>query len=63
MKLTLDALVASLIGREAKANHPITCLNPTETFIITEAKVENGAIVVRGTDTCWWGEGAVDLLP
>lgn len=53
-----------LIGKEAKADHPITSLNPTPTFIIVAVKVEETAshqnpqghkVSVRGSDTMWFG--------
>ena len=37
-----------LIGKEAKADHPITCMNPTKTFIIVDVRV--GEILRK----LWW---------
>ena len=60
-----------LIGKEAKAKHPLTNLNPTETFIIKEIRVEFRAfedgqyghlVSVRGEGTCFFGKDAWELL-
>lgn len=42
------------IGMPVKADHPITCINPTETFTIAEVKAEEGKFYVRGEHTCWF---------
>ena len=43
-----------LRGKQLSADHPITCLNPTEWFTPVTVKVENGSIWVRSTSTCWF---------
>lgn len=64
--VTVDVVSAvrnSLIGKLASANHPLTCLNPEETFEIVDVKIENsehhnfGKISVRGEETCWFTGG------
>lgn len=63
--MTLEKL---LVGKRAKANHPITCLNPDETFIIFEVRAEyrtdiqKTVVQVRGENTMWWGNGAWELV-
>lgn len=58
------ALVARLlIGKTAKADHPITCLNPAPTFKIFGAKIANDRIFVRGEETMWFGESVFEVLP
>lgn len=56
----------ALIGRHAKANHPITVFNPNETFTIEQVDFEfrNEEIVVkvRGKETCWFGKNMWRLL-
>jgi hypothetical protein len=61
MLLTLDNLVKSIVGRRAKAQHPITVVNPDEFFTISDVKIENYKIYVRGENTIWFGEGMVEL--
>lgn len=59
--------IANLIlGRRVKADHPITVLNPEETFIVTEVKfnqysVNGPSFYVRGEKTMWFAEGLVEL--
>lgn len=59
---SLDKLKQLMIGKTAKANHPITCLNPTETFIIVDVKVNDNTIFVRGENTCWFGSNSYEIL-
>lgn len=50
-----DTSLMFLVGLEVKADHPITCLNPTETFLIRYAKIdERGKLYVRGEETMWF---------
>ena len=51
---------ALLIGLRVKADHPITVLNPDETFVIYDARIENGNIYARGELTMWFASS--DLL-
>jgi hypothetical protein len=55
-----------LVGKEAKADHPITIANPTETFTIVDAKIEERGgefiILVRGENTCWFGRNYWSLV-
>lgn len=60
-----------LIGKRAKADHPITSLNPNEIFIISEIRVEfrsfeDGSygycVSVRGEDTCYFGKDSWSLV-
>lgn len=64
MKPTIDNLMNLLIGKRAKANHPITCLNPEEYFIIYEVKLENddGRIFCRGENTCWFSANMLEVI-
>lgn len=50
-----------LVGKTAKSLHPITLLNPSETFIITECKISNDTLYIRGEDTCWFEQGMIRL--
>lgn len=50
-----------LIGQEVKADHPITCANPNETFEIVDAKIENNKLYVRGSATIWFSSGMISL--
>lgn len=44
-----------------KANHPITVLNPTETFQVEYIKFEGGKFWVRGENTCWFNvDGGIE---
>ena len=60
-----------LIGKEAKADHPITCMNPTKTFIIVDVRVEETTpsykvqghkVFVRGENTMWFGYNTWELV-
>ncbi len=56
-------LEQAFVGREAQADHPITCLNPTKTFIITQVeRKQDGHIAVCGENTCWFGENMIELV-
>lgn len=48
-----------LIGLEVRADHPITCLNPEPTFKISEVKIENDKLYVRGEQTMWFHGGMI----
>lgn len=50
-----------LVGLPAKANHPITVLNPDKVFTIKEVKIENNTIFVRGEKTMWFGESLIKI--
>ena len=41
-------------GTVVKSSHPITCLNPHETFEVVDVIFDGGAIYVRGDKTCWF---------
>ena len=60
--MLLDKL---LVGQFAKADHPITVLNPKEIFEITNVKVlmrsKGPVIFVRGEDTMWFSESMFKL--
>ena len=44
-----------LKGKQVKADHPITCLNPEEWFEpVTVQITDERRIFVRGVNTCWW---------
>ena len=47
-------LSSLLCGALVKAKHPITPLNPTETFIVKEAKIERNKLFMRGENTMWF---------
>lgn len=51
-----------LIGKIAKANHPITCLNPEKTFTVHDVKYDNDTIWIRGRNTCWFGSNSYEIL-
>ncbi|CAG0976540.1 hypothetical protein RHDC4_01619 [Rhodocyclaceae bacterium] len=51
------------IGTRVKADHPQTCFNPDETFLVAEIKHENGGVYVRGEDTCWFALSTVTPVP
>ena len=46
-------IIKLILGRRVKADHPITVLNPDETFIVTQVKEdeETHKIYVRGEHT------------
>ncbi len=55
-----------IIGRRVKADHPITCYNPKETFIVkfVEENVSPLGQVkryVRGEKTMWFHEDLIEL--
>jgi hypothetical protein len=62
-----NCVVNALKGKTATAKHPITSINPKETFVITEVKIEPsyddelGKVYVRGKDTCWFGHNLVKI--
>jgi hypothetical protein len=69
MKIT--TIEKFFIGKEAKADHPITCMNPTETFIIIDVRVEETLlsqkdqghkVFVRGENTMWFGYNTWELV-
>lgn len=52
-----------LIGIEVQADHPQTCLNPSKTFRVHEARIdENGRLFVRGEETMWFHGGLISLF-
>ncbi len=63
----LTTLRNHLIGRLAITNHPITVLNPEETFGIVDVNLEHdpdleyGRIFVRGEKTCWFGQDSFKI--
>lgn len=50
-----------LIGLKVQADHPTTCLNPSPTFIIHDAKLDHGKLYVRGKETMWFHGGMISL--
>ena len=50
------------IGCTAQSNHPTTCLNPEETFVIKEVKYEKDNLWVRGEGTCWFGSSMIEFI-
>lgn len=52
------------VGTRVKANHPITVLNPEETFLVKYMKFEQGRNVcfVRGDLTCWFRADQVKIV-
>jgi len=61
--LNIEDEINSLIGKSAKADHPITCLNPTEYFTIIDICIDKTLkgykVSVRGDDTCWFNVKSV----
>ena len=59
-----------LIGKIAKADHPLTGLNPHETFVIADVRVEETIsgqkqghkVFIRGKDTMWFGYNTWSLI-
>ena len=58
-----------LIGKTAKADHPITCMNPEDTFTIVQVRVEVSShqedghkVLVRGENTMWFGYNSWELV-
>lgn len=61
MKPSINNLMNTLIGKKAKADHPITCANPEEYFIIKEVRIDHDVVFVRGEKTMWFGESLVEV--
>lgn len=63
----MNNLAFLLAGIECKADHPITCLNPSEWFIPTDIRGEyreweqKHMLFVRGENTCWWRLDQVEI--
>lgn len=51
------------VGARVKADHPVTCLNPEETFIVTELSFDNGRFFARGAQTCWFSTRMLSPVP
>lgn len=49
------------VGSRVEADHPITSLNPTKTFIVKEMKYDTGRekCYVRGEDTMWFATNMI----
>ncbi|GGE18512.1 hypothetical protein GCM10011390_42110 [Aureimonas endophytica] len=47
------------VGDEVRADHPITVLNPTQTFIVYERRFKDDRVSVRGENTCWFDLGMI----
>jgi len=67
MQLTLEnVLKNALVGKIAKADHPITCINPEEYFEIVEAKLDTYSgevkLYVKGENTCWFNSNMATLI-
>lgn len=67
VKITPEAIVRNwLVGQYAVANHPETVLNSNRKgFSITEVKIINDRIKVRGENTCWFDQDLIkiDICP
>jgi hypothetical protein len=50
-----------LKGQLASANHPITVLNPDKYFTITDVRVTEGRIYVRGENTMWFSQSLIKV--
>ena len=48
------AVMNLLRDRELAADHPVTCLNPSEWFTPTKVSIDNGRVWVAGAETCWF---------
>lgn len=42
-------------GKEARADHPLTCLNPHVWFEVKQVSIGDGRISICGDETCWFG--------
>jgi hypothetical protein len=51
------------IGAYAISTHPITCLNPSLIFKVTEIESSGGRISVRGKFTCWFVINETSVRP
>lgn len=45
------------VGDMVKVDHPITVLNPTEWFKVTQISITipDRRVSIRGDETCWFG--------
>jgi len=48
------AVMNLLRGKELKADHPVTCLNPEEWFVPHKISITDGKVWVSGRQTCWF---------
>lgn len=58
-----DHIKVPCIGSMVKADHPVTCLNPTEWFAVYEIKYEpvHNKFWVRGENTMWFNLNMITL--
>lgn len=49
-----DWEMVPMLGATVKADHPITCLNPDETFVVTAIHWDRGQFFARGEQTMWF---------
>jgi hypothetical protein len=56
-----NSILRFLIGKLAIPDHPATCLNPNgrNGFLISEAKLHEARILLRGADTMWFGQSMI----
>lgn len=54
MTLHEESILQLLQGKELKAAHPITCLNPDEWFKPVAVDVTDSKVWVSGANTCWF---------
>lgn len=49
------------VGTRVKVDHPITCLNPDEYFIVLELRYDPTLkkVSIRGEKTCWFNVNMV----
>lgn len=63
----MNNLAFLLAGIECKADHPITCLNPSEWFTPVDLRgeyrnwEEKHMLFVRGEHTCWFRLDQVEI--
>lgn len=59
-----ECLTFPKIGTWVCANHPVTCLNPSRYFQVSEIKYEQSVrVYVKGEDTCWFSSHNVLPAP
>ena len=60
--MSQEAILKLLTGMIVKADHPITVLNPTETFEVIDVNIERGKLFLRGKDTMWFEAGMLTRI-
>ena len=51
----------TIVGKMARADHPITCLNPDEWFEVKAARQLDGRLAIIGENTCWFSIYLCDI--